>query len=337
MEGVGGFDLHALVDAINGLRDGLTESLRGMLTALLQQQWDAIWPTVRDWLLGAIPMLLVKGVFLGLGFVGRFVLLALGGDAALGGAWLVGTPADGTYQLPAAVAVANLCTGVGALLLLPALTWSVAGYTAGLGREGLTGLAKRALLGVVGVFAVHPLLRLAIDFTHALALAITDAGPGIPGWGGAVETLAFLGNPEAIQLATGDTLTAGAVVFVYAVAAVLGGVAALVRVWFVGAMYALAPLAVAVGVSPLGWGLLAGWARAFFGALLVVIPAACVLRFAAESLTVFAQGDPNFWNLVGGIASVFGFSTLLGGAVKGGAASLIGVAARTAGAARRFR
>jgi hypothetical protein len=249
----------------------------------------------------------------------------------------VGTPADGTYQLPAAVAVARLSTGIAALLVVPALTWTGVGYQLGTAQDGLTGIGKRTLLGLAGVFAVHPALKLPIDFTHALCLAITDAGPGVPGWGGAVEALAFLGDPEAVQAVAGDTLTAGAVVFVYAAAAVFGGVVALVRVWFVGAFWALAPLFLVVGISPLGWGLARAWAGAFFGALFVMVPAACVLRFAAESLTAFAQGDPNFWNLVGGVASLGGFGALVGGAVKGGSAGLLTVATRTVRVVRLFK
>jgi hypothetical protein len=280
----------------------------------------------------------VRAVFLLMGVMARALLLAFGPQAEFLQGILVGAPWELTAGLPEVQATTRIAQGIAFALMPVAVAWGGLGYMASYAEGGAEGFAKRVVGGGVLVAFLPFVLDLSLRLVHALGMALASSGGAVPGYASVSEAVMegiivasavappVSGPPGGalsqtmLSLASDDSVAAGAIAFVYALAVVLGGAAAAARIAVLDALYVLSPLAALCVMASGGAPFFAVWARAWATVLLIVLPAGMVLKFGAALITAFAAGGPFWVALIGGVAIAM-YGTLVGRASFGMALS----------------
>ena len=325
--------LGRIADALEGLAkkigDATVEGFRVVI--------GEAWATTLTWLLIYLPQIILKGFLMLLSTVASYVMGAVGDTGvAAAGHWLVGTPADITWQLGTVQDLTGVCKGMAIALAVPAAVWSAHHYTLGLGDGGAKELGLKLLGGVLLIFAINPLLDLALQLTDAVALTFTAGAAQPPGWATMAGKTVGLGVIETAQTMQAETLMGGAAVFPYVMAVVLGGMAAVIRIAAIDAFYVLAPLAMVGLLTPVGSIVTKAWGAAIGAAILVILPCAVLLRFASDLLTKWATGDGTVWTAIIGVAVMGFYSAIMGKGALGGGFSLVATTVRVVRTVRRI-
>lgn len=331
MEGL----LERIASAIEALADKISDATIEGFRIVIGEAWEH----TLTWLLIYLPQIMLKGFLMFLSAVASYVMGAVGETGvAQAGHWLVGTPADLTWQLPVVQDLTGVTRAMAIALAVPAGIWTAQSYTLGLGDGGLSDLLKRMGGGVVLIFAINPLLDLAIQITDAAAVTYTSGGAQPPGWATMAGKTVGLGVIETVQTMQADTLMGGAAVLPYVLAVVVGGMAAVMRIAAIDALYVLAPLAVVGLMTPVGGLITRAWGAAIGAAILVILPAAVLLRFASDLLTRWAVGGEGqtIWTMIIGVAIMGLYAGILGKGALGGGLSLVGMTVRVVRTVRRF-
>lgn len=294
---------------------------------------------------GPLAATLLRLVFLLVGVAARAMLTAFGPQAEFLHGVMAGAPWELTAGLPEVRDTARLAQSIAFLALPAVIAWGGLGYQFSFTDGGAPEFGKRVVLGGVLMGSILPLLDLSLRAVHALGVALVGSGDVVPGYASVSEAVfesvtvlaganpAISGPPgsplsqAALSLASDDTVAAGAVALVYALALLLGGGSAAGRIAILDALYVLAPLAALAGAVPIGQAIFSVWLRAWATCLLVVLPAGLLLKFAAALLERFAVGGPVWVALIGGVA-VFFYAALVGRACFGIAWSAPGAAKR---------
>jgi hypothetical protein len=288
---------------------------------------------------------LVRAVLLLAGVTARTLLLAFGPQAEFLRGMLVGVPPELTTGVPE-VQMMTRSVQVIAFLLLPlAVAWSGFGYMFSFTDGGSEGFAKRLVGGGILVGALPFLLEIAFGVVHQLGTAIAGTGDVVPGYASISEAVTegivvaaavtppVAGPPGSalsesmLDLASHDSIAAGALAFVYAGALVFGGAAAAARIAVLDGLYVLSPLVALALVTPIGAAIFAAWGRALLTCLLVILPAGVILKLAAALMLRVAQGGP-LWVVLFGVAAVGAYAALVGRASFGLAFSAPSMARR---------
>jgi hypothetical protein len=287
----------------------------------------------------------VRAVFLLAGVTARTLLLAFGPQAEFLRGMLVGVPPELTTGVPEVRDAARVVQIISMGLLPLAIAWSGFGYMFSFTDGGSEGFAKRLVGGGVLVGAFPFLLELAYRVVHQIGMAIAGGGDVIPGYTSISEAVTegivvaaavtppVSGPPggalseSMLDLASHDSVAAGAIAFVYAGALVMGGAAAAARIAVLDGLYVLSPLVALALVTPIVSSIFAVWGRALLTCLLVILPAGVILKLAAALMLRVAQGGP-LWVALFGAAAVLAYATLVGRASFGLAFSAPGMARR---------
>jgi hypothetical protein len=290
----------------------------------------------------------VQAVFLFMGIAARSLLLFFGPQVAFLQGILVGAPWELTAGLPEVQAITRVAQVASFALLPVAIAWSGMGYMASFVDGGSEGFAKRILGGAILVAFIPLMLDMSLRIVHALGMALAGGGETIPGYGSinqavlegiavaSAVTPPISGRPGGdlsrtmLSFAENETTAAGAIAFVYALAVVMGGAAAAVRIVVLDALYVLSPLAALCLATPFGAAIFSVWSRAWAVALLVVLPAGLILRLSAALLVRFSEGGP-LWVALIGMASVVAYAVIVGRTGFGMALSAPATARRIVG------
>lgn len=339
-------------DGLNGLLEGLGKLVAERFQQTATQQTGDLLTggqSLLDKLLGALSgnliEWLVRAVFLVLGVTARSLLLAFGPQAAFLQGILVGAPWELTGGLPEVQATTRAAQAAAMLCLPAAIAWSGLGYQFSFADGGAEGFAKRLLGGGVMIGALPPLLNLSLRFVDDLGKFLAGSGASVPGYAGisdavlegiavaAAVTPPVSGAPAGalsqsmLALASNDTVAAGAIAFVYALAVVMGGAAAAARIVVLDALYVLSPLAALALVTPIGGPIFNVWGRAWTTSLLVILPAGLVLKLGAALILGVASGGP-LWSALIGFVAVAAYASIVGRTSFGLAFSAPGTARR---------
>jgi hypothetical protein len=328
--------------------EGLLERIAAALEGMAERIGDATiegfrvvigeaWEVTLTWMLVYLPQIILKGFLMLLSAVAGYVMGAVGETGvAQAGHWLVGTPADITYGLPVVQDLKNVCVVVALAMAVPAGMWSAQFYTLGLSDGGAGDLAKRIVGGLAMVGLINPLLDLGIQVTDAVALTFTGGAAQPPGWATMADKTVGLDAIETVQTIQAETLMGGAAVFPYVMAVVVGGIAAVLRIAAIDCFYVLAPLAMVGLIAPVGSIITKAWGAAIGAAILVILPAAVLLRFASDLLTRWAVGDGTVWTAIIGVAVMGFYAALMGKGALGGGFSLVTTTVKVVRTVRRF-